>query len=102
MQPTSIIGPSIVVTGDISADEPLTIAGRVDGTVRVNGHVLTIDGAGHANATVQAESPTAPKCTDGSRSRAPRAPPDSGSRVSEFPSVFPRTSSWRSSGLRVM
>lgn len=56
MQPTSIIGPSIVVIGEISADEPLTIAGRVEGTVTVNGHVLTIDGAGHANANVKADT----------------------------------------------
>lgn len=56
MQPTSVIGPSIVVIGDITADEPLTIAGRVDGTVRVNGHILTIDSTAHANANVQADS----------------------------------------------
>jgi len=56
MQPTSLIGPTIIITGDVSADEPLTIAGRVDGTVRVNAHVLTIDRDGNANANVQADT----------------------------------------------
>ena len=56
MQAASIIGPSISVKGNISADEPLTIAGRVDGTVRVNGHSLTIDSAGRVDADVQADS----------------------------------------------
>ena len=41
MQATSIIGQSITITGNITADEPLTIAGRVDGTVSIPGHSLT-------------------------------------------------------------
>jgi cytoskeletal protein CcmA (bactofilin family) len=56
MQAASVIGQSITIKGDINSDEPLTIAGRVDGTIRVNGHSLTIDGAGHVNADVQADS----------------------------------------------
>ena len=56
MQSTSVIGPSITITGDITADEPLTIAGRVDGTVSLTGHSLTIDDAGHVNADVLADA----------------------------------------------
>jgi cytoskeletal protein CcmA (bactofilin family) len=56
MQSTSCIGPSIKITGDIAADEPLTIAGRVDGTVSIPGHSLTIDVGGHVNADVQADA----------------------------------------------
>src|SRR5580765_6972225 len=56
MQATSIIGQSITITGDITADEPLTIAGRVDGTVSLTGHSLTIDDAGHVNADVLADA----------------------------------------------
>jgi cytoskeletal protein CcmA (bactofilin family) len=56
MQSTSGIGPSITITGDITADEPLTIAGRVDGTVSVTGHAVTIDDSGHVNADLRAET----------------------------------------------
>jgi cytoskeletal protein CcmA (bactofilin family) len=56
MQTSSVIGPSITITGDITADEPLTIAGRVDGTVSLEGHSLTIDDAGHVNADVLADT----------------------------------------------
>jgi cytoskeletal protein CcmA (bactofilin family) len=55
MQSTSGIGPSITITGDLTADEPLTIAGRVDGTVSVTGHSVTIDDSGHVNADLQAD-----------------------------------------------
>ena len=56
MQATSIIGQSITITGDITADEPLTIAGRVDGTVSIPGHSLTIDNAGQVNGDLQADA----------------------------------------------
>jgi len=56
MQATSIIGRSITITGDITADEPLTIAGCVDGTVSVPGHSVTIDAGGQVNADVRADA----------------------------------------------
>jgi cytoskeletal protein CcmA (bactofilin family) len=56
MQSTSVMGPSITITGDITADEPLTIAGRVDGTVSITGHSLIIEAAGQVNADVQADA----------------------------------------------
>jgi len=56
MQSASFIGPSITVTGDITADEPLSIAGRVDGTVSIVGHLLTIDGGGQVSADVHADA----------------------------------------------
>jgi len=56
MQATSIIGQSIRITGDITADEPLTIAGRVDGTVSISGHSLTVDNSGQVNGDLLAEA----------------------------------------------
>ena len=56
MQATSIIGRTITITGGITADEPLTIAGRVNGTVSVPGHSLTIDDAGEVNADLHADA----------------------------------------------
>ena len=56
MQTTSGIGPSITITGDITADEPFTIAGRVKGTISITGHPVTIDGTGHVNGDVRADA----------------------------------------------
>jgi len=55
MQTASLIGSSITITGDIATDEPLTIAGRVDGTVSIARHSLTILDAGRVNADVHAD-----------------------------------------------
>ena len=43
MQNAAQIGPSIVINGHISAGEPLSIAGCVNGTVTVAGHVVTVE-----------------------------------------------------------
>ena len=71
MGATASIGPSIHITGTISAQEPLEIAGRVTGSIEMPGHVLTIaptatvdgdvvaDGifiGGRASGTLQASS----------------------------------------------
>ena len=45
------IGPSISIKGEVRAQEPLTIAGRVDGTIDVSGHPLTVT----ESATVEAD-----------------------------------------------
>jgi len=58
MQTTSGIGKSITVTGDVTADEPFTIAGRVDGTVTITGCGVTIDDSGHVNGDLRAEAVT--------------------------------------------
>jgi cytoskeletal protein CcmA (bactofilin family) len=42
MSTTAHIGTSIYIKGQITAKEPLTISGRVDGTIQVDGHPLTI------------------------------------------------------------
>ena len=55
MQTHSYIGPSISIKGDVSAEEPLTIAGRVDGAVKVTGHTLTIGGGGHVDSDLTAD-----------------------------------------------
>ena len=42
MSNTAHIGPTISIKGEVTSEEPLTIAGHVDGSVEVAGHVLTI------------------------------------------------------------
>jgi cytoskeletal protein CcmA (bactofilin family) len=42
MSTTAHIGTSVIIKGQVTSKEPLTIAGRVDGTIQVDGHPLTI------------------------------------------------------------
>jgi cytoskeletal protein CcmA (bactofilin family) len=54
MNSTAHIGPTISIKGEVTSQEPLTIAGHVDGSVEVVGHVLTIAESGKATAILQA------------------------------------------------
>jgi cytoskeletal protein CcmA (bactofilin family) len=54
MSTAALIGPAIQIKGQVTAREPLTIAGRVDGTVSVDGHSLTIVAGGHISANITA------------------------------------------------
>jgi len=49
------IGASIYIKGHVTAQEPLTIAGRVEGTISVDGHALTIAPGGQVNANIVAQ-----------------------------------------------
>lgn len=50
MNGTAHIGPTISIKGEVKSEEPLTIAGHVDGSVEVVGHPLTIEQSGKASA----------------------------------------------------
>ncbi len=54
MQLSAHIGPSVVIKGEVSAGEPLTVSGRVDGTIDVPGHIVTIEAGAHVTADVAA------------------------------------------------
>jgi len=56
MQDTAHIGPTISIKGEVTSAEPLTIAGQVDGSVEVVGHVLTILESGQATASLLANT----------------------------------------------
>ena len=56
MDPTAHIGSSIHIKGHITAQEPLMIAGRVEGTVEVKGHALTVSADAHVKATLTADT----------------------------------------------
>jgi cytoskeletal protein CcmA (bactofilin family) len=43
MQNGARLGSTLVIKGEITAQEPLFIAGRVDGTVDVGGHIVTVE-----------------------------------------------------------
>lgn len=54
-EPASI-GKSIVISGQLSGSEDLTIEGHVDGTIELRDHVLTIGSNGRITAQVAAKS----------------------------------------------
>lgn len=56
MDATAHVGRTIHIKGDVTAAEPLTIAGHVDGTIDVKGHPLTVTPEGCVTATVTAET----------------------------------------------
>lgn len=56
MDVSAHIGPSIRIKGEVSAREPLTIAGQVDGTIAVEGHPLTIVEGGRVTAKLVAHT----------------------------------------------
>ncbi|HEV8393533.1 MAG TPA: polymer-forming cytoskeletal protein [Vicinamibacterales bacterium] len=53
---SSGIGKSIRIKGDVVAREPFLIAGRVEGTIAVDQHTLTIAPEATVNAAITAES----------------------------------------------
>lgn len=48
----AIIGPSIAIEGDVSGDEDLLIHGRVDGSVDLDQHSVTVGAKGRVNAQI--------------------------------------------------
>jgi cytoskeletal protein CcmA (bactofilin family) len=54
-EPASI-GKSIVINGELSGSEDLTIEGRVDGKIELRNHVLTVGANGRITAQVAAKS----------------------------------------------
>ena len=53
---SSGIGKSIRIKGDVVASEPFLIAGRVEGTIAVDQHTLTIAPDASISAAITAES----------------------------------------------
>jgi cytoskeletal protein CcmA (bactofilin family) len=56
MDAAAHIGPSIHIKGEISAQEPLTIAGHVTGTIDLSGHPLVVTEAGTVAADIIAHT----------------------------------------------
>ena len=53
---SSIVGPSIVIQGDMSGDEDLVVRGRIEGSITLKKNLVTIGKEGRVNATVNAKS----------------------------------------------
>jgi cytoskeletal protein CcmA (bactofilin family) len=50
-----MIGPTIVIKGTISGDEDLHIEGKVEGTIDLKAHVLSVGSSGRVSADVNAK-----------------------------------------------
>jgi cytoskeletal protein CcmA (bactofilin family) len=50
------IGKSIVIKGEVSGSEDLTIEGQIEGKIDLQDHVLTVGSTGHVHAHVAARS----------------------------------------------
>jgi cytoskeletal protein CcmA (bactofilin family) len=46
------IGPSIVVRGEVSGSEDLLVQGRIDGSIALNEHSVTVGGGGRVKANI--------------------------------------------------
>jgi cytoskeletal protein CcmA (bactofilin family) len=56
MEATAQIGPSIRIKGNVSAQEPLTIAGEVVGSIDVSGYRLVLTEAARVDADILAHT----------------------------------------------
>jgi cytoskeletal protein CcmA (bactofilin family) len=54
MEPTSEIGASIVIRGEVSATEDIVVSGRIEGTVEMEGHRLTVNKDAELKAAIHA------------------------------------------------
>lgn len=81
MQQAAYIGSSLVITGEISSREPLTIAGRVDGVIDGDGHAITIEAGAHVTADIAASAIVIAGCVTGSMTAAERIAIRAGAEV---------------------
>lgn len=51
----AIIGPSIVIKGDLSGDEDVLVQGKLEGTIQLKKHNLTVGKEGSVKANVRAQ-----------------------------------------------
>ena len=51
-----MIGPTIEIKGTVTGDEDLVIQGKVEGTVELGSHQVTVGQAGKVNADIQAKA----------------------------------------------
>jgi len=53
---SSVVGPSLLVQGDVSGEEDLVIQGRLEGSVNLNKNQVTVGKDGRVHATINAQS----------------------------------------------
>lgn len=56
MTSTAHIGPSITIKGEVHASEDLIISGHIDGTLRVEGYVVSLNAGSEVTANIAART----------------------------------------------
>lgn len=56
--PQAVIGSSIIIKGDLIGQEDILVEGRVEGTIELNGHSLTVGEQGVVNADIEGKNIT--------------------------------------------
>ncbi len=51
---STVLGPTIVLHGELTANEDLLVEGQFDGSIKVNGHCLTVGAGGQVKAEIHA------------------------------------------------
>ena len=54
MQQRAGVGSTVVIKGELTAQEDLVIAGRVEGTISVTGHLVVVEAGAHVAGDVTA------------------------------------------------
>ena len=54
MQQRAGVGSTVVIKGELSAQEDLVIAGRVEGTISVTGHLVLVEAGAHVVGDITA------------------------------------------------
>ena len=53
---SSVVGPSLLIQGDMTGDEDLVVQGRIEGSISLKKNLVTVGKDGRVNATVNAQS----------------------------------------------
>ena len=56
--PCATIGPSVIIKGELTGSENLTVDGQVEGTIHLREHALTVGPRGTVTAAITADSVT--------------------------------------------
>ena len=50
------VGSSVVIKGELIAHEDVVVAGRVEGSIKVSGHLVTIEAGAHVDGDITASA----------------------------------------------
>jgi cytoskeletal protein CcmA (bactofilin family) len=75
------IGPSIVIKGEVTAGEDLIVAGRIEGIIQIDGHILTVTAGGHVAADAEAKAIVVAGAATGTLSAAERIDIQDGANI---------------------
>ena len=54
MQQRAGVGPTVVIKGELTAHEDVVIAGRVEGSINVTGHLVVVEAGAHVAGDITA------------------------------------------------